>query len=84
MPVTQVARELGINMQVLRDWKRKAEQAGNALHETETSAGQAESDEVRRLRRDLVAWMRQARSLGDEEEADAETAKALRALGYLN
>jgi arylsulfatase A-like enzyme len=44
----------------------------------------ARPEEVRRLRRDLVAWMRQARSLGDEEEADAETARALRALGYLN
>jgi hypothetical protein len=44
----------------------------------------ARPEQVRRLRRDLVAWMRQARSLGDEEEAEAETARALRALGYLN
>lgn len=44
----------------------------------------AKPEEVRRLRRDLVAWMRQGRSLGDEEEGDAETARALRALGYVN
>ncbi len=44
----------------------------------------AKPEEVRRLRRELVAWMRQARSLGDEEEGDAETARALRALGYVN
>ncbi|HKI02090.1 MAG TPA: sulfatase [Thermoanaerobaculia bacterium] len=41
-------------------------------------------EEVRRLRRDLVNWMKKARSLGDEEEGDAETERALRALGYLN
>jgi arylsulfatase A-like enzyme len=44
----------------------------------------ARPEVVRRLRRDLVAWMRQARALGDEEEGDAETARALRALGYVN
>ncbi|HEV8583213.1 MAG TPA: sulfatase [Thermoanaerobaculia bacterium] len=44
----------------------------------------ANSEQVRRLRRDLVAWMRQARALGDEEEGDAETERALRALGYVN
>ena len=41
-------------------------------------------EEVRRLRRALVAWMRQARAVGDEEEGDAETERALRALGYIN
>jgi arylsulfatase A-like enzyme len=41
----------------------------------------ARPEQVRRLRRDLVAWMRQARSLGDEEEVDTENAPALRALG---
>jgi arylsulfatase A-like enzyme len=41
-------------------------------------------EEVRRLRRDLVAWMRKARSMGDDEEGDPETERALRALGYLN
>jgi arylsulfatase A-like enzyme len=45
----------------------------------------AKPEEVRRLRRDLVAWMRQARAHGDQEEGgDAETERALRALGYLN
>lgn len=41
-------------------------------------------EEVRRLRRDLVAWMRKARSMGEDEEGDAETERALKALGYLN
>src|SRR5918999_5591855 len=43
----------------------------------------AKPEEVRRLRRDLAAWMRQARALGDEEE-DPETGRELRALGYVN
>lgn len=41
-------------------------------------------EEVRRLRKELVAWMRKARSMGDEEEGDPETERALKALGYLN
>lgn len=41
-------------------------------------------EEVRRLRRDLVTWMRKARAVGDDEEGDAETERALRALGYAN
>jgi len=44
----------------------------------------AHPEQVRRLRKDLVAWMRQARALGDDEEGDAETERALRALGYVN
>ncbi len=44
----------------------------------------ARPEEVRRLRRDLVAWMQKARALGDDEEGDPETERALRALGYLN
>ncbi len=44
----------------------------------------AKPEEVRRLRRSLVAWMRQARAMGDEEEGDPETERALRALGYVN
>jgi arylsulfatase A-like enzyme len=39
---------------------------------------------VRRLKRDLVAWMRQARAMGGEDEENGETARALRALGYIN
>jgi choline-sulfatase len=39
---------------------------------------------VRRLRRDLVAWMRKARAMGDEEEGNSETERALKALGYIN
>lgn len=44
----------------------------------------ARRDEVRRLRRDLVEWMRKARATGDDEEPNAETERALRALGYVN
>jgi arylsulfatase A-like enzyme len=40
--------------------------------------------EVRRLRRDLVAWMRKARLEGDDEEVNGQTERALRALGYIN
>lgn len=39
-------------------------------------------EEVRRLRRELVGWMKKARSMGEEEEPDAETERALKALGY--
>jgi arylsulfatase A-like enzyme len=41
--------------------------------------------ELRRLRGDLLAWMKTARSRGgDEDVVDPETEKALRALGYAN
>jgi transposase len=53
LPVTQVARELGVNVHVLRDWKRKAEQAGSSRPEAEASEDQTESEEMRRLRREL-------------------------------
>jgi arylsulfatase A-like enzyme len=43
----------------------------------------AHPEEVRRLRKDLVAWMKTARALGDDEEVDPETERALRALGYM-
>ncbi|MFL6193919.1 MAG: sulfatase [Thermoanaerobaculia bacterium] len=39
-------------------------------------------EEVRRLRRELAGWMKKARSMGEEEEPDAETERALKALGY--
>jgi len=42
------------------------------------------TDVVRRLRRDLVAWMRKARAMGSEDEGDSETERALKALGYIN
>ena len=42
------------------------------------------TEEVRRLRRDLVAWMQKARSSGDEDELNDETERALKALGYVN
>ncbi len=42
------------------------------------------TEEVRRLRRDLVAWMRKARLEGDDEEVNGQTERALRALGYIN
>jgi arylsulfatase A-like enzyme len=41
------------------------------------------TEEVRRLRRDLVAWMRKAKSTGDEDEVNGETERALKALGYV-
>ncbi|PYQ55751.1 MAG: hypothetical protein DMF53_27415, partial [Acidobacteria bacterium] len=41
------------------------------------------TEEVRRLRRDLVAWMQKARALGDEDEVNGETERALKALGYV-
>ena len=44
----------------------------------------AHPEEVRRLRRELVAWMKKARAMGEDEGGDAETERALRALGYLN
>lgn len=42
------------------------------------------TEEVRRLRRVLVDWMRKARSMGDEDEVNGETERALKALGYVN
>jgi arylsulfatase A-like enzyme len=45
----------------------------------------ANTAELRRLRGDLLAWMRTARSQGgDEDVVDPETERALRALGYAN
>jgi arylsulfatase A-like enzyme len=41
------------------------------------------TEEVRRLRRDLMAWMRKAKSSGDEDEVNGETERALKALGYV-
>jgi arylsulfatase A-like enzyme len=42
------------------------------------------TEDVRRLRRALVAWMQKARSSGDEDEVNGETERALKALGYVN
>jgi arylsulfatase A-like enzyme len=44
----------------------------------------ARPEDVRRLRRELVAWMRRARASGDEEEVNGENERALKALGYVN
>jgi arylsulfatase A-like enzyme len=41
------------------------------------------TEEVRRLRRDLVEWMKKTRSMGDEDEVNGETERALKALGYV-
>lgn len=41
-------------------------------------------EELRRLRRDLIVFMKKAKAPLDEGESDAETEKALRALGYVN
>jgi arylsulfatase len=42
------------------------------------------TDEVRRLKRSLVEWMRKARASGEEDEVNGETERALKALGYVN
>ncbi len=42
------------------------------------------TDEVRRLKRALVAWMQKARASGEEDEVNGETERALKALGYVN
>jgi arylsulfatase A-like enzyme len=42
------------------------------------------TEDVRRLRRALVAWMQKARANGDEDELNGETERALKALGYVN
>ena len=42
------------------------------------------TEEVRRLKRDLVNWMKKTRSMGDEDEVNGETERALKALGYVN
>jgi arylsulfatase A-like enzyme len=42
------------------------------------------TDEVRRLKRILVEWMRKARASGEEDEVNEETERALKALGYVN
>jgi arylsulfatase A-like enzyme len=41
-------------------------------------------EEVRRLRKELAAWMRRARAEGGEEEVNDENERALKALGYAN
>ena len=43
----------------------------------------AKPEEVRRLKREHVTWMRKARSMGDEDEVNGETERALKALGYV-
>ncbi len=48
-----------------------------------TDLAATKTEEVRRLRRDLVEWMRKAKSAGDEDEVNGETERALKALGYV-
>ncbi len=43
----------------------------------------AQTEELRRLRRELLGWQKEAKVEGDEGD-DAETQKALKALGYVN
>lgn len=47
-PLSQIARELGINEQVLRNWKRQAGGDGSSPDHF------ARNDEIRRLRRELA------------------------------
>ena len=52
-PLAQIARELGINEQVLRNWKQRAESgvaAGNGV----VADHFTQEEEIRRLRRDLL------------------------------
>ena len=51
-PVTQIARELGVNANVLHRWMREEREAGSA--EKTRSAVKAEQEEVVRLRRELA------------------------------
>jgi arylsulfatase A-like enzyme len=49
-----------------------------------TNLAASRPEELRRLKRDLAAWMRAAKAMGEEEAVDPETERALRALGYAN
>jgi hypothetical protein len=44
----------------------------------------ADTDQLRRLRKELFAWRKNARHNVTEDGEDAETRKALKALGYVN
>lgn len=53
-PIAQVARELGIRADMLRSWKQQADgKVGFTKCEAADSAGHVESEEVRRLKREL-------------------------------
>jgi len=52
-PLAQIARELGINEQVLRNWKQQAG-SGAAAGNGSVSDHSAQEEEIRRLRRDLL------------------------------
>ena len=52
--IAQVARELGIRADLLRSWKQQAEgQVGLVRANATDAAGHVESEEVRRLKREL-------------------------------
>ena len=53
-PVSQVARELGVRADVLRAWKQQGDGVlGLASEAAAESGGSIESEEVRRLKREL-------------------------------
>jgi transposase len=53
-PMSQIARELGIRPDVLRSWKQQADgQVGLASESVAESGGAIESEEVRKLKREL-------------------------------
>ena len=52
-PLAQIARELGINEQVLRNWKQKAG-SGTAGGHDAVPGHFTQEEEIRRLRRDLL------------------------------
>ena len=50
MPIAEVARQLGINTETLRNWRRKAREGGGA--EVERATVPSLEEENRRLRRE--------------------------------
>ena len=50
-PITQIARELGLDVKLLYRWRREAQQAGDAAF---PGQGHSSDDEVRRLRCELA------------------------------
>ena len=51
VPITQIARELGVDVKLLYRWRREAQRDGNAAF---PGQGHAKEDEIRRLQRELA------------------------------
>jgi transposase len=77
-PLNQVARDLGVRPDVLRQWRRQAEgQAESSRGEERPGRGQltSQDEEIRRLRRELAQVREERDILG---KATAFFAKGLR------